>query len=178
MVENGVPVFGLIYVPPTGRLYLTRSDGRSYGAVVRADDALSGGLDSIAFERLMSRAPEPARLRAYNSRTAGGASADFLAELAVHEAQPLGSSEKFCLIAAGEGDLYARFGPTYEWDTAAGQAILEAAGGTVTTLDGARLSYGKSAGGYLNPHFVAWGRMPLLTGFSGAKAGSRAARGS
>ena len=70
-----------------------------------------------------------------------------------------------------------RFGNTHEWDTAAGQAILEAAGGCVTTVDGKPLRYGKSANRYLNPHFVAWGREPLLTGADGnipAKSGEGA----
>ena len=75
----------------------------------------------------------------------------------VRHAEPVGSSLKFCLIAAGEGDIYARLGETSEWDTAAGQAILEAAGGSVTTLDGTPLTYGKANATYLNPHFVAWG---------------------
>ena len=67
------------------------------------------------------------------------------------------SSLKFCLIARGEADLYARLGQTSEWDTAAGQAILAAAGGCVTTLDGQPLLYGKRDGGFANPHFIAWG---------------------
>ena len=67
-----------------------------------------------------------------------------------------GSSIKFCLLAAGEADLYPRFGRTMEWDTAAGQAVLEAAGGSVTTLDGMRLGYGKP--GFENPDFIARGR--------------------
>ena len=67
-----------------------------------------------------------------------------------------GSSLKFCRIAEGVADLYPRFGNTMEWDTAAGQAVLEAAGGRVETTDGAPLGYGKS--GFLNPHFIAYGR--------------------
>jgi 3'(2'), 5'-bisphosphate nucleotidase len=67
-----------------------------------------------------------------------------------------GSSLKFCLLAAGKADLYPRFGRTMEWDTAAGDAVLRAAGGRVTDLDGELLGYGKT--GFENPHFVAWGR--------------------
>jgi len=69
-----------------------------------------------------------------------------------------GSAVKFCLVAAGEADYYPRFGPTMEWDTAAGQAVLEAAGGRVTTLDGADLAYAKP--GFLNPDFIACGLRP------------------
>ena len=68
-----------------------------------------------------------------------------------------GSSLKFCLVAAGEADLYPRHGTTMEWDTAAGQAVLEAAGGSVTTLEGVPLTYGKAGHGFVNPHFVARG---------------------
>jgi 3'(2'), 5'-bisphosphate nucleotidase len=68
-----------------------------------------------------------------------------------------GSSIKFCRLAAGEADLYPRFGTTMEWDTAAGQAVLEAAGGSVIKLDGARLDYGKPA--FRNPDFIARGRI-------------------
>ena len=68
---------------------------------------------------------------------------------------PAGSSVKFCLVARGDADLYPRLGPTMEWDTAAGHAVLLGAGGTVTTLDGAPLGYGKPQ--YRNPHFVAKG---------------------
>jgi 3'(2'), 5'-bisphosphate nucleotidase len=67
----------------------------------------------------------------------------------------VGSSLKFCLVAEGQADVYPRFGRTMEWDTCAPQAVLEAAGGVVETLDGAALGYGKP--GWDNPHFVCWG---------------------
>jgi 3'(2'), 5'-bisphosphate nucleotidase len=66
-----------------------------------------------------------------------------------------GSSLKFCLLAAGRADVYPRFGRTMEWDTAAGDAVLRAAGGSVTDLEGRPLLYGKP--GFENPHFIAWG---------------------
>ena len=68
----------------------------------------------------------------------------------------MGSALKFGLIAAGEADIYPRLGPTCEWDTAAGHAVLQAAGGTVETIDGGPFTYGKP--GFLNPGFVARGR--------------------
>lgn len=174
LVHARKPVFGLIYVPPRGVLYATRSDGCAYRAVLPANAYAPASLSEIKPERLHTRPADRARLVAFNSRTTGGASSEFLAALDVQEARPLGSSEKFCLIAAGEGDLYARFGPTYEWDTAAGQAILEAAGGSVTTIDGDAMVYGKSAESYLNTSFVAWGGPPLLTGFRRSKPVSKA----
>ena len=80
----------------------------------------------------------------------------FLAGRPLAEMKNAGSSLKFCLLAAGEADLYPRFGRTMEWDTAAGQAVLEAAGGTVTTEDGALFTYAKNAI-FENPNFIAWG---------------------
>ena len=82
----------------------------------------------------------------------------FLKGVTVSDRVAIGSSLKFCLVAEGKADLYPRFGPTCEWDTAAGQAVLEAAGGSVVTLDGAPLRYGKK--GFLNPAFIARGRVP------------------
>ena len=75
----------------------------------------------------------------------------------VVETRNAGSSLKFCLVAEGDADLYPRFGRTMEWDTAAGQAVLEAAGGQVTTLDHEPFHYAKP--GFENPHFIAWGDM-------------------
>jgi 3'(2'), 5'-bisphosphate nucleotidase len=80
---------------------------------------------------------------------------DFLDGRVLAGVKNAGSSLKFCLLAAGEADVYPRFGNTWEWDTGAGHAILLAAGGRVTTLDGAPLGYAKTP--LLNPHFIAWG---------------------
>ena len=160
LVVDGRPKWGLILVPPSERLFMTRSDGHAYETrLALSEDEVS--LDRLEMRRCASRRPDPGALVAFNSQTAGGATERLLKSLNVVEARPFGSSMKFCMIAAGEGDLYARLGSTCEWDTAAGQAILEAAGGSVTTLDGEPLTYGHLERGYLNPHFVAWGREPL-----------------
>jgi 3'(2'), 5'-bisphosphate nucleotidase len=164
LVENGRSVFGLIYIPPTGALFVTVGDGSSETATAPCALTNITEYSALKFSKLAARMPDPANLKAYNSASSGGASSAFLAALNVKEATPVGSSLKFCLIAAGHGDLYARFGETSEWDTAAGQAILEAAGGSVTTLDGAPLSYGKASTTYRNPHFVAWGLKALQPG--------------
>lgn len=160
-VEDGRTRFGLIYLPPSERLFVTRNDG---AYVAHLPSSGSEAFEQLRFERLTTRQPNPASLVAFNSRGTGAASTNLLAFLKVRDAKPLGSSMKFCLIAAGEGDLYARFGETYEWDTAAGQAILEAAGGSVTNLDGTPLTYGHYDRGFKNPYFVAWGREPLWRG--------------
>src|SRR6202041_1594160 len=83
---------------------------------------------------------------------------DFLRDKRVAKVINFGSSVKFCRLAEGVADLYPRFGRTMEWDTCAPQAVLEAAGGTVRTFDGAARRYGKPA--WENPHFVCAGRLP------------------
>ena len=89
------------------------------------------------------------------SRSHRGDSLDgLLAKLGPHELRPMGSALKFCLVAEGAADFYPRLGPTSEWDTAAAQAVLEVAGGAVTTLDGAPLRY-NARDTLLNPHFIA-----------------------
>jgi 3'(2'), 5'-bisphosphate nucleotidase len=98
---------------------------------------------------------------------------DVIARFPGAELVSVGSSLKFCLLAAGEADLYPRLGRTMEWDTAAGDAVLRAAGGATLTLDGRPLAYGKRLPGQpddlANPHFVCHGNAPeswrgLLTG--------------
>jgi 3'(2'), 5'-bisphosphate nucleotidase len=93
-----------------------------------------------------------------SSRSHGDAEAldRFTAGRSVAASVSAGSSLKFCLVAAGEADIYPRFGRTMEWDTAAGHAVVLAAGGRVTELSGEPLRYGKP--GFENPHFIAWGR--------------------
>lgn len=81
----------------------------------------------------------------------------FLADLKIAGRTSAGSSLKFCLIAEGEADVYPRFGPTMEWDIAAGEAVLRAAGGRVVDTNGQPMRYGKAAGGFRNGGFVAWG---------------------
>ncbi len=84
----------------------------------------------------------------------------FLQKLGAPARSLLGSSLKFGVIARGEADVYPRFAPTSEWDTAAGHAILNATGGCVLTEDGDPLLYGKKERRFINPSFVAWRRPP------------------
>jgi 3'(2'), 5'-bisphosphate nucleotidase len=81
---------------------------------------------------------------------------DYLDNVGASERRTVGSALKFALLAEGQGDLYVRFGRTHEWDTAAGQAVLEAAGGSVRTHQGERLRYGKPD--FLNDPFIARGK--------------------
>ena len=82
---------------------------------------------------------------------------EYLAAYRIKDFLSAGSSLKFCLVATGEADIYPRHGRTMEWDTAAGHAVLSAAGGTLTNLDGSPFLYGRVKDNFTNPHFVARG---------------------
>ena len=146
LVENGKVVLGIVLAPVPDTLW---RGARGLGA----DKSDKGG----AFGPIAVRKPPAEGLTAFASRsTAIYSNLDiwFRNEgLTVAERKQAGSSLKFCLIAEGEADIYPRFGPTNEWDTAAGQGVLEAAGGEVVTTDGRPLAYGKP--GFGNPHFIA-----------------------
>jgi len=101
LIEDTAPVYGLIYVPPTGRLYFTGGDGYAYSAVVPCESDAPAGIDPMHLKRIVTRAPDRSNLMAYTSRNSAGASGEFLRALQVHESRSLGSSEKFCLIASG-----------------------------------------------------------------------------
>ena len=145
LVEDGLPTVAVVGAPAMGVLYAT--DGR---AVWRRRDG--GNRHPIA-----ARAPASDGLVVAVSRSHRDAETDaFLSGLTVKGEKVGGSSLKFCLVAEGEADLYPRFGRTMEWDTAAGHAILRAAGGSVRTVEGMELTYGKP--GRDNPSFIARGR--------------------
>jgi 3'(2'), 5'-bisphosphate nucleotidase len=156
LVEAGVPVVGAICVPARGDIYL----GGSTAARAEVQPGRSFGVESL---REIRTSPVPSSgLRAVGSRSHMDPETEkFVRELAATEMVPAGSSIKFCLVARGDADVYPRLAPTMEWDTAAGHAILSAAGGFVLNLDGAPLRYGKTDAGYKNSGFVAWGHMPL-----------------
>jgi len=145
LIEDGLPVLGVVYAPAVDRLYYGR---RGEGAYL---------IEHNQTRRIHCRRPPEAGVTVVSSRSHGDPAAleHYLSGRAVVASRQAGSSLKFCLLAAGEADLYPRFGRTMEWDTAAGHAVLSAAGGRVTTLDGAALRYGKP--GFENPHFIAMG---------------------
>ncbi len=162
LIVERQPVFGIIYAPALDQLFVTVGRGEAVEANISPNDE-GATLASAKLTRLATREPNRQALIAFASRSHAAQSTDeFLQQLPITEKRKASSSLKFCLIARGEADLYARLGQTSEWDTAAGQAILNAAGGCVTTLDGQPLVYGKKEGGYANPHFIAWAREPLL----------------
>jgi 3'(2'), 5'-bisphosphate nucleotidase len=147
LVRDGVAVLGVVGIPAAGEVFLGIL-GR--GAWKRG----AGGETKIA-----ARLPPVEGLTVVASRHHGdGAQLEaFLAGRTVARSLNFGSSLKFCRLAEGVADLYPRFGRTMEWDTCAPQAVLDAAGGTVRTLAGTPLRYGKP--GWENPHFVCTGRL-------------------
>jgi 3'(2'), 5'-bisphosphate nucleotidase len=141
LCEAGRATLGVVYAPVTGELWW----GGRAGAFKR-----TGGQEHPL--RCASRDP----LRVVGSRSHGhGPLASLMATMKITENVSVGSSLKFCMLADGQAELYPRFTPTSYWDTAAGQATLEAAGGVVLTLDDQPLSYGRSGTGFINPWFVA-----------------------
>ncbi len=145
LVEAGRPVLGVVLAPALGSLFAGRVG-------MGAFRECGGGTAPVKV-----RKPPPEGITVIASRSHGDAEAldTFLAGRKVAQMLQAGSSLKLCRIAEGAADLYPRLGRTMEWDIAAGQAVLEAAGGQVETLDGEPLRYGKPA--FENPHFVARG---------------------
>jgi 3'(2'), 5'-bisphosphate nucleotidase len=149
-VEDGVPRLGVVYSPAKGRLFLTLAGG---GAVEETGPFVVGAPG--ARRPIAVGMPDNRALMVVASKSHRDAATDaYIARYAVQDLTSAGSSLKFCLVAAGEADLYPRLGRTMEWDTAAGDAVLRAAGGqTVRFDDHTPLAYGKP--GWDNPHFIA-----------------------
>jgi len=160
LVRDRVPVVGVVYAPGLGRLYAANASAR---VVFRCDLDLhkarkSGGDDGVAPARtpIHVRAVPLQGITAVASRSHSSPETEaYLAGYKIAERISIGSSLKFCLIAEGSADLYPRLGPTMEWDTAAGHAVVLAAGGSVIAADGQPLLYGKPS--YRNPFFIASG---------------------
>ena len=158
LIEDGVPTFGLIYAPARSALYLTRSRGETAYAKLAPEDSF----DPTGLSSVQTRNPDPSGLTAVMSRSHLNAETKaFLEKYTVTDSAQAGSSLKFCVLAEGSADVYPRLARTMEWDTAAGDAILRTAGGTVQDLNGGPLRYGKADEGFANAGFVAWGRAPI-----------------
>ena len=155
IIENGVPVMGVVYAPALKRLFVADTRFSAWQATAEPGGVLPGEVER---QKLSIRPAPEAGLTAIASKSHRSDETNtFLESQPVADIISAGSSLKFCLIAAGEADLYPRLGRTMEWDTAAGQAVAEAAGARVTEADGRPLLYGKKARGYDNPHFIVWG---------------------
>lgn len=152
LVRDGKPVLGVVYAPDRGLLYTGNVPERVALRFRQKPAATERG----GAERIHVRPAPPGGLVAVASRSHRTPETDvYLAQYRLVDSVSIGSSLKFCMVAAGEADLYPRLGPTMEWDTAAAQAVLIAAGGRVIAEDGATLRYGKP--GFRNPYFVASG---------------------
>lgn len=148
LVENGVPVRGVVYAPAKHRLFYTRADGTSVEEVGPFGD-VAGQQTALAVSK-----PDNKALLVVASKSHRDAATDaYINRYAVKESKSAGSSLKFCLVASGEADFYPRLGRTMEWDTAAGHAVVLGAGGNVLRFDDhTPLRYGKP--GYENPFFL------------------------
>jgi 3'(2'), 5'-bisphosphate nucleotidase len=150
-VRNGVAVAGAVYAPAKDRLFFGGPSGAF--EIPQPPDA---GFDAKSGRAIRARAPAEDGFVAVGSRSHPDRETEaFLARFAVKQFIAAGSSLKFCLVAAGEADIYARAGRTMEWDTAAGHAVVTAASGSVTRWDGTPFLYGKP--GFENGAFVVRG---------------------
>ncbi|MAZ02639.1 MAG: 3'(2'),5'-bisphosphate nucleotidase [Sneathiella sp.] len=147
LVEQGRPTMGVIHIPAKNETYFAEGPGKVWrqtadqpAIAIQTREAPVDGITVVASRS--HRTPE---------------TDEYISKFDVKELISAGSSLKLCLVAEGKADLYPRFGRTMEWDIGAGQAILEAAGGIVETIDGAPLTYGKD--GHDNPYFIAKGRL-------------------
>lgn len=150
-VENGVPTRGVVYAPARGRMFFTQADGRTVEELGSFDPDQIGELKPIRVSE-----PDNAALMVVASKSHRDQATDeYIGKYTVKDMKSAGSSLKFCLIATGEADIYPRVGRTMEWDTAAGHAVLNGAGGKVIRFDDhTPLIYGKD--GYANPFFIAY----------------------
>lgn len=144
LIEDGVPVLGVVYAPALGRMFCGIA-GLGAWEIAR---------DGARREIFANGAGEDGLVAAVSRSHGDERRARWMETHGVTRQILRSSSLKFCMVACGEADAYPRFGPTMEWDTAAGDAVLRAAGGRVEDLEGAILRYGKK--GYRNEGFVAW----------------------
>jgi 3'(2'), 5'-bisphosphate nucleotidase len=154
-IENRKPVFGLIYAPALQKLYVTLFP--SEAVFVQMPPERGTNLEDLESTPLNTR-KAGASLKAITSRShMSDETRNYMARLPVEETLRQSSALKFAAVAEGSVDVYPRLAPTCEWDTAAGQAILTAAGGCTLAEDGTPLTYGKVSLELVNSGFVAWG---------------------
>ncbi|SMX33762.1 3'(2'),5'-bisphosphate nucleotidase CysQ [Maliponia aquimaris] len=151
LVENGLPTRGVVYAPAKGRMFYTDSVGHSVEETGPFDLDTPGETTPLK----VSTPDNDALMVVASKSHRDQATDDYIAKYEVKDMTSAGSSLKFCLVATGEADLYPRLGRTMEWDTAAGQAVLQGAGGRVVRFDDhTPLTYGKH--GFANPFFIAY----------------------
>ncbi|WP_446831011.1 3'(2'),5'-bisphosphate nucleotidase CysQ [Candidatus Foliamicus sp.] len=146
LIDAELPVLGVVYAPAKGEMYFG-----SKGA-----GAFMDGEGPDAATKICVVRPPPKPLRVLASRSYAASAVElYVGAMGKTHRRAVASSLKFCLVARGQADVYPRLGPTSEWDTAAGQAVLESAGGAVLGLDGQPFRYRKQS--ILNPPFIACG---------------------
>ncbi len=141
LIENKNPLVGVVYAPALNRMFTGCSENGAFedGRKLKVREVPSSGPVAVASASHRDQETD-----------------NWLNDNDISKTVSIGSSLKFCLIAAGEADVYPRYGPTMEWDTAAGHAVLLAAGGVVTCAEGMPFQYGKLD--YRNGPFIAKGR--------------------
>jgi 3'(2'), 5'-bisphosphate nucleotidase len=143
LIENNNPIFGIIHIPVTNETYWgSKVNGSFYSTENNDAEPISVSENNQNSMRIVASRSHPSEM--LNS---------LLESIADYEIIEVGSSIKFCLIASGQADCYPRFGPTSEWDTAAGEAIVRFAGGHLVTANGDLMSYNLKRD-YLNPNFI------------------------
>ena len=147
------PVRGVVYAPAIGRLFVGETPGGAFE--FKTEPHVLPDFENA--RRIMARLPDDGLVAVASRSHRDPKTDEYLANFPVKEFISAGSSLKFCLVGAGEADIYPRHGRTMEWDTAAGHAVLAAAGGSVKQLNGKPFVYGKSEDGFANPFFVARG---------------------
>lgn len=165
LIVNGAPRAGVVYAPRLSRLWIGSDLDLSHPLALVGEAAPGGPAPALAaMAPIRVRAPVAGALEALISRSHPDERIHaFLDSAGVNERRPMGSSLKFCHLAEGLADVYPRFGPTMEWDVAAGDAVLRAAGGIVLDEAGRPMEYGRSDQGFRNPGFIAWGARPQKT---------------
>ncbi len=159
LIEDKEATLGVIYVPAKKKIYA--GFGKTAFSQENVDPHVADPLaEASPRQSIQVRTGDRRALVAVASRSHRDTKTDeYLSQYNISDMVAAGSSLKFCLVAEGVADLYPRHGPTMEWDTAAGHAIVNAAGGEVTMLDGSPFLYGKTAHKFKNPFFVVRGRI-------------------
>ncbi len=151
LVVDGVPIRGVVYAPYRERLFYTDASGKTFEETGAFDKDVIGEVKPLS----VSTPDNDALMIVASASHRDQATEDYINKYSVKDSKSAGSSLKFCLVATGEADIYPRVGRTMEWDTAAGHAVLNGAGGDVVRFDDhSPLTYGKED--YANPFFIAY----------------------
>ena len=155
LIENNYPIFGIIYSPVKSLLYYALKNNGCYKLKTNSNLTTLKNFNKINIHKEKNITTKVIGSRSHSSK-------EFLnwveKKFTNFELITIGSSLKFCILAEGKADIYPRFGPTSEWDIAAGHIILEEAGGKLKTIDNKDILY-NTKDDILNPHFIAYGNL-------------------